>query len=60
MEDAISKIKELQEKIKACNNDKIAIDLQSQIVKLLLDTLKDKNKLKELIKNNLYNGIKKD
>ena len=54
MDDAISKIKELQEKIKACNNDKIAIDLQSQIVKLLLDTLKDKNKLKELIKNNLY------
>ena len=57
--DVLLKVKELKEKIEACKDDRKALDLQSQLVKLLLDTLKNRDNLKELIKNNLYKENKK-
>lgn len=52
--DAIAKIKELQEKIKLCKDDRLALDLQSQLINLMIETLQNKDNLKEIIKNKLY------
>jgi len=52
--DVVSKIKELKEKIKLCKDDRLALDLQSQLINLMIETLQNKDNLLELIKNKLY------
>lgn len=49
----INKVKELKQQIASCKDDKKAIDLQQQLVKIFIESLKNKEILSELIKNKL-------
>lgn len=52
----LREIKELRCEIEACQDDKLAILLQQQLIELLKDTFKDKELMTEIM---LKNSLKK-
>lgn len=51
VKDKLKKMEELNKAIKSCNDNKIAIDLQKELVELLLSSFKDKKVLDQVVKN---------
>jgi len=49
--DLLRDIKELQKKIIACKDDKQAVELQTKLLELIENTLKDKKFKEAIIKN---------